>query len=134
MIYVVDIIRSVMPEDRSKDDGDEIEIPLDALDTATLRRLQKYVAESNEKRKRTVTGQRRGGDSGKRAKKDKIENGLNPVNVSSTSYAGTGSSGLGFADIHDEEVEAADLLFGADFDEIRAAAQGQQDSDDDVCY
>jgi hypothetical protein len=44
MVEVVEIIRQVIPADSGKEDSDEIEIPLDELDTATLRKLQKFVA------------------------------------------------------------------------------------------
>lgn len=44
MLEVVEIIRQVIPADSSKEDSDDIEIPLDELDTATLRKLQKFVA------------------------------------------------------------------------------------------
>lgn len=42
MEKVVEIIREAMPTD-AKDDSDEIEIPLDELDTLTLRKLQKFI-------------------------------------------------------------------------------------------
>jgi hypothetical protein len=48
MLEVVEIIRQVIPADNSKEDSDEIEIPLDELDTATLRKLQKFVAVSSD--------------------------------------------------------------------------------------
>lgn len=43
MEQVVELIRTALPSE-SKDDGEEIEIPLDELDTHTLRKLQKFVA------------------------------------------------------------------------------------------
>ena len=42
MTSVVDIIQSAMPH-TACGDGDEVEIPLDELDTYTLRQLQEYV-------------------------------------------------------------------------------------------
>jgi hypothetical protein len=42
MVRVVDIIKSALPHE-SRDDSDEIEIPLDELDTLTLRKLQQFV-------------------------------------------------------------------------------------------
>jgi len=42
MEKVVEIIQAAMPPDRP-DNGEEVEIPIDELDTATLRRLQEFV-------------------------------------------------------------------------------------------
>ena len=42
MARVVHIIQSALPPS-DREDGDEVEIPLDELDTATLRKLQDYV-------------------------------------------------------------------------------------------
>ena len=47
---VVEIIQAGMPAGRTDDNGDEVEIPIDELDTSTLRRLQEYV-EANTKKK-----------------------------------------------------------------------------------
>ena len=46
MVEVVEIIKEAMPSDLGKDNGDDIEVPLDDLDTATLRKLQRFVAVS----------------------------------------------------------------------------------------
>jgi hypothetical protein len=43
MTAVVDIIQSAMPSTDCGGDGDEVEIPMDELDTYTLRQLQDYV-------------------------------------------------------------------------------------------
>eukprot|EP01041_Mallomonas_annulata_P003008 gene3008-5891_t len=82
MARVVDIIQSAMPPS-DKDDNDEVEIPLDELDTKTLRKLQDYVQNiptiqtMAPKRKRQSTGNTPKGsgsssnghkDSAKRAK------------------------------------------------------------------
>lgn len=59
MAKVVDIIQSALPPS-DRDDSDEVEIPLDELDTKTLRKLQDYVQSaptvqsSAPKRKRQV--------------------------------------------------------------------------------
>ena len=46
MMEVVEIIKEAMPTDLAKDNGDDIEVPLDDLDTGTLRKLQRFVAVS----------------------------------------------------------------------------------------
>ena len=40
---VVEIIQSAMPDNQRDDNADEVEIPIDELDTLTLRRLQEFV-------------------------------------------------------------------------------------------
>ena len=49
MQQVVDIIKDAIPPEK-RGEGDEIEIPLDELDTFTLRKLQSFV----EVRKHTI--------------------------------------------------------------------------------
>lgn len=47
---VVEIIQASLPPGRTDDNGEEVEIPIDELDTATLRKLQDYVENSSKKR------------------------------------------------------------------------------------
>lgn len=42
MPHVLNIIQSALPPRENEDEGD-IEVPLDALDTFTLRKLQKFI-------------------------------------------------------------------------------------------
>lgn len=58
MAYVVEVIQSALPTSVSSE-GDEVEIPLDELDTFTLRKLQDYVFQNTSqpnviKKKRSV--------------------------------------------------------------------------------
>lgn len=64
MQQVIDIIQSAMPSDSGED---MVEIPIDELDTFTLRRLQKFVEQDfTDKRKRNSTD----GGSGKRGRRE----------------------------------------------------------------
>lgn len=43
MEHVIEIVQAALKPGQRGDGNEDIEIPLDALDTLTLRRLQKYV-------------------------------------------------------------------------------------------
>jgi len=47
---VIEIIQASLPPGRADDNGEEVEIPIDELDTTTLRKLQEYVENSTKKR------------------------------------------------------------------------------------
>jgi hypothetical protein len=49
MPHVLNIIQSALPPRENDEDGD-IEVPLDALDTFTLRKLQKFIEVSLSER------------------------------------------------------------------------------------
>jgi hypothetical protein len=47
MEQVLEIIQAALPP-QGEDDTGEIEVPLDALDTYTLRKLQKFIVDNSE--------------------------------------------------------------------------------------
>lgn len=71
MTSVVDIIQSAMPH-TACGDGDEVEIPLDELDTYTLRQLQEYVqsvfSSKSRKRASSASATSRSGAAPKRSR------------------------------------------------------------------
>merc|ERR1712000_506537 len=71
MTSVVDIIQSAMPH-TACGDGDEVEIPVDELDTYTLRQLQDYVqsvfSAKSRKRAPATSPAVRGGGAPKRSR------------------------------------------------------------------
>lgn len=121
MVEVVEIIKEAMPNDLAKDNGDDIEVPLDDLDTATLRKLQRFVAqEAASKRKRPSAG----GSSKSRA--------TSAGEAKKRKASGSMSPGTGLIGGVEEEVEAADLLFSAEsFEELRASANFDDTGSDD---
>lgn len=66
MNQVLEIIQS--SKNYSNPSGDEIEIPLDELDTYTLRRLQSFIEENTEKKKRPPSKSSEGGNRRKSSK------------------------------------------------------------------
>lgn len=49
MEQVLEIIQAAMPSDHNGENDEEIEVPLDSLDTFTLRKLQKFIDENSDK-------------------------------------------------------------------------------------
>jgi hypothetical protein len=123
MEQVLEIIQAAIPKSDNDQDGD-IEVPLDALDTFTLRKLQRFIEDNQVKKKPSVggnggsapqlqrqssTSSARGGDPSMKKPRAKS------VSKSNSSAALMGNSGdMGLFD--NEE-----LLFSTDcFDEMRA--------------
>mmetsp|Transcript_19959 Transcript_19959/g.27509 ORF Transcript_19959/g.27509 Transcript_19959/m.27509 type:complete len:801 (-) Transcript_19959:290-2692(-) len=49
MEQVLEIIQAAMPSEHNGENDEEIEVPLDSLDTFTLRKLQKFIEENGDK-------------------------------------------------------------------------------------
>ena len=68
---VVEIIQAGMPADRKDGDENEVEIPIDELDTKTLRELQNYVDRCNKK---VPAGRSSSGQAGKQSSSSSTAN------------------------------------------------------------
>lgn len=141
MPHVLNIIQSALPPRENDEEGD-IEVPLDALDTFTLRKLQKFIEENSEKKKRPPGGAQRhstaGAAVGRRESFDGT-NGSAPKKARKSSSAGRlpgGGAGAGLLSpdnvgldlnpAHDLELfeSSEDMLFEPDsFEELKAHAQ-----------
>eukprot|EP01032_Pedospumella_encystans_P012522 gene12522-14482_t len=143
MEHVLNIIQDALPP-RENDDDAEIEIPLDALDTFTLRKLQKFIEDNSEKKKRAPPALQRqssGGGAARSSSSSNLDGQGAPKRARKPSTAGRASAqqqhtlhGLdaGELDLHhggdgDLELfqdEGEEMLFEPDsFEELKAHAQ-----------
>jgi hypothetical protein len=124
MNEVIDIIRAV----HNTGGSEEVEVPLDELDTLTLRKLQKVVEEHEKKQQKRPASSSSGGASKKRksssGKPGAVGSSAQPSAASAASTAAaaatttTTSSALDAPNMLVEE-EHADLLFSVEsFDEL----------------
>ncbi len=135
MEQVLEIIQAAIPRDDNNDSGD-IEIPLDALDTFTLRKLQKFIEDNAPKKKPPSSGgsmvatapllQRQSSSSSTKgdptAKKPRKSN----VGTPKGQHAGGAPllSGGGHNDLSLFDHDNEELLFSTDcFDELRGGSQ-----------
>ena len=119
MEHVLDIIQAALPKNEDNDSGD-IEIPLDALDTFTLRKLQKFIEDSAPKKKPPVAGvpplqRQNSATSTKSAGGDP-----NAVKKPRKSASKANVSGMLLGDADLDLLHEDDLLFSTDsFEELR---------------
>jgi len=129
MPHVLNIIQSALPPRENEEDGD-IEVPLDALDTFTLRKLQKFIEENNEKKKRAPSAAQRSstGGGGRRDSYDGTQPPKKARKSVSTSKLNSMSPVNGLDLHHSNDLDlfesSEDMLFEPDsFEEVKALAQ-----------
>lgn len=128
MEQVLVIIEDSLPADQ-RDQGEEIEVPLDALDTFTLRKLQRFIDDNSEKKKRPPAAQRQSTGAGNAQRGESAPK--RPRKSASTSKlpsgGGMGQGHLGMHHSHEDfedNFEPEDMLFAPDsFEELKAHAQ-----------
>lgn len=152
MEQVLVIIEDSLPADQ-RDQGEEIEVPLDALDTFTLRKLQRFIEETSEKKKRPPAAQRQstggGGGGGQRSSEGGAPKRPRKSSSASKLPGGGGGGSNAHLDNHnmgmhshddfEETFAPEDMLFAPDsFEELKAHAQrdaaqhgGHQHDDDE---